>query len=99
LDNAHDSEDDVSKEFYEEQDEKKNVVVSYALLLRKPYEPGYTVMPDCGHLCRTSCRLQPLLANISCCLLRLYHTHNTVQDYKSSFYRNCNTRGYFAFSV
>jgi hypothetical protein len=56
LDNAHDSEDDVSKEFYEEQDEKKNVV-SYAVLLRKPYEPGYTATPDCGHLCRTSCRL------------------------------------------
>jgi hypothetical protein len=97
LNNVHDSEDDVptisnTKEFYEEQDEKENVVARSKKKLFSPTEEalllGSTTTWHCGgHLCRTPCGSQFPLTNISCQSPNVYHTHkctyNVIQDYMS----------------
>jgi hypothetical protein len=97
LNDVHDSEDVVSaisntKEFYEEQDEKENVIVrskKLFLLLSKPFKPGSTTMSHCGWSLLQDIMKTPIppLTNISCQLPKLHHTHkctcNVVQNYKS----------------
>jgi hypothetical protein len=72
-----------TKEFYNKQDEKENVVatpeIKLFLLPRKPYKLGGTTTLHYGHLCKTPCGLQSPLINTSCWLPNLYHTQNGTQ--------------------